>query len=87
MSREGQTYGEYLRSKQISYPRKATPTRTPSLAKAAGPRHNSWEAGIPTDERGMPYLDERLMPIGNKKFAQTYRRKHEEARRQRAQGG
>lgn len=32
--------------------------------------HNSFERGIARDEHGLPYLDERLQPVGVKEFAE-----------------
>lgn len=29
-----------------------------------------WERGVPTDERGMPFLDGSLNPIGQKEFSE-----------------
>jgi hypothetical protein len=59
----------------------ATPSRTPSKAppRAQSP---SWEAGIPTDSRGMPYLDQSLEPLTQKEFVNN-RHKIEAAKRER----
>lgn len=46
---------------------KATPSKR-SLVPPAGSK-NSWEAGIATDERGMPFLGKGDAPIGVKEYA------------------
>lgn len=50
-------------------------TRNTNPSTAFTPK-NSWEAGIATDHRGVPYLDQNLQPIGVKQFAQN-RHKYE----------
>ena len=57
---------------------KATPSKR-SLAPPAAPR-NSWEAGIATDERGMPFLGKGMQPIGVKEYGER-RSEIEEHRR------
>lgn len=59
-----------------------SPAATPSRRNSKTPRestNNSWEKGIPTDSRGMPYLDSNLNVIGQKRWAETERRKFETA--------
>jgi hypothetical protein len=61
-----------------------TPSATPTSRTGKpdpGPKlyGNSWEKGVATDARGMPYLDEKGSEIPVKKFGETYRRKFEEA--------
>lgn len=51
----------------------ATPTRKRTQGKQRNPREvnkNHWERGIPTDEKGLPFLDENLQPVRNKRFAE-----------------
>lgn len=62
-----------MRSVQVSAA--ATPSR--SVGRRSKPKDrdsgNRWERGIPTDERGMPYLDAHGTKVGNKKFSETRR--------------
>lgn len=60
----------------------ATPSRRNHVAPAT-PR-NSWERGIPVDERGMPYLDHGMSPIGQKEWGHKWRRVHEDSARRRS---
>jgi hypothetical protein len=53
-----------------------TPSKSPSLAAPKRERP-SWESGIATDHRGVPYLDQGRT-IGVKQFAEN-RSKYEEA--------
>lgn len=52
----------------------ATPTRRP-VSQWKRPKdkpvYNNWEKGIPTDGRGMPYLDEHGVSVNTKKLAET----------------
>lgn len=73
---EGKTYGQILREKGVGVAPSATPTRSPKVAQGK-PHFNGWERGVPTNDRGMPYLDEQGKVIGQKRFAETYRSKFE----------
>lgn len=61
----------------------ATPSRhiarTPGKRPKSKEASNRWERGQPTDERGMPYLDEKGVRVNTKKLAETRHsyRKHE----------
>lgn len=46
------------------------PTKTPSPTPPHRP-NASWEAGLATDHRGVPYLDKKLNPLGVKQFAEN----------------
>lgn len=50
-----------------------TPTRdnTDWAARRKRKPDNHWERQIPTDDRGMPYLDTDGKPVYRKKFAET----------------
>lgn len=74
---EGQTYGAMLREKGVGLGAGTTPTRRRRVAKDK-PHYNAWERGIARDDRGMPYLDEQLNPLGVKRFAEDYRHKFAE---------
>lgn len=60
-----------------------SPAATPSRRNSLPPRAttgggNSWERGVPTDSRGMPYLNpDSGLPVGQKAWGETYRRKFE----------
>lgn len=58
-------FGCHIRGVQFS------PACTPTRRNTIPPRtpNNSWERGVPTDNRGMPYLDSNLNEIGQKTFA------------------
>lgn len=62
---------------------KALPTKRRSSAPPK-PGSNSWERGIATDHRGVPYLDGNGSMIGVKQFAQNRSRYEEQIRRNRA---
>lgn len=61
----------------------ATPSRYISRSRTkpvqSKEASNRWERGQPTDERGMPYLDEKGVRVNTKKLAETRHkyRKHE----------
>lgn len=76
----GDDFGCKIRT--IQFDPRAMPTRRNTVE----PRRPdpAWERGIPTDNRGMPWLDETLSPIGTKKFAER-RHEIEAKRRQYAQ--
>jgi hypothetical protein len=76
---DDRSYGQRLRDKGIQMSPKVTPTRTPS-APSKKEHHNSWERGKARDDRGMPYLDSNLNPIGVKRFAEEFRHKFEAQR-------
>ncbi len=50
-----------------------TPSRdnTNWAARRARKPQNSWERGMPTDDRGMPYLDAKGNRVYQKQFAET----------------
>lgn len=58
-------FGCHIRSVQWSPA--ATPTRRNAIPGKRG--DNAWERGVPTDNRGMPLLDNTLNPVGQKKYA------------------
>lgn len=53
----------------------ATPSRYVSRKRGRKPKSreasNRWERGMPTDHRGMPYLDEKGVRVNTKKLAET----------------
>lgn len=48
--------------RSIQFSPACTPTRRNNVPPP--PPQNQWEKGVATDSRGMPYLDEKLNPIG-----------------------
>ena len=64
----------------------ATPTRTGAYRKPARTPDNSWEKGIPTDNRGMPTLLPGTFDPAGEKFVAQNRRLIEESRRRFRQG-
>jgi hypothetical protein len=56
----------------------ATPSRhiasKPGVRPKDRPLYNSWEAGRPTDDRGVPFLSETGVVVQNKEFAETRRK-------------
>lgn len=76
-------YGDFLCFKhKLAYWRESgglniDPRATPSRRNNNPPRRplqNNWERGIPTDNRGMPFLGPDLQPIGQKKFTESRRK-------------
>jgi hypothetical protein len=74
-----------VRWRSVGLTADATPTST-SIRRERDPyrdphdvNKNSWERGIATDHRGVPYCDETGEPIGIKRWGETYRRKFQEA--------
>lgn len=63
-----------------------SPAAMPNRRNHVAPRtpNNSWEKGIPTDHRGMPWLDANGSEIGQKEFVQR-RSEIEAAERRRRQ--
>lgn len=57
----------------------ATPSRRNNIAPST-PK-NSWEKGIPTDNRGMPYLDHNGSTIGQKEWGDKWRRRFDDQKR------
>ena len=53
---------------------KATPSKRSTAPPSVHVSRNSWEAGIATDERGMPFLGKGDQPIGVKEYGE---RRHE----------
>ena len=74
-------FKEHLRSVRIAPG--ATPSRVQARRRGTAPTDreakNGWERGEPTDDRGMPYLDEHGVRVNTKKLAETRHRyrKHE----------
>lgn len=62
----------------------ATPTRTKYLKPPRTP-NNSYEKGIPTDERGMPYLLPNSFEPAGQKFVDQHRHQIEDTRRRNRQ--
>lgn len=56
------------------------PSKTPGKAPPRG-GGNSWEQGVATDHRGVPYLDKNLDTIGVKQFAENRSKFTEQIRR------
>ena len=58
-------FGCHIRSVQWS------PAATPSRRNSVPGKRldNAWERGVPTDNRGMPLLDNTLNPVRQKKYA------------------
>ena len=67
MDDDPQTLGARLRAKGIQLGEGSTPTRSRKVDHNK-PHYNAWERGHATDDRGMPYLDGDLNPIGLKRF-------------------
>lgn len=55
--------------KSIQWSPAATPTRRNHLP--ARRPNNSWEKGVPTDNRGMPVLDADMKPVGQKQYSEN----------------
>lgn len=63
---------------QISPKFKTQPWKNSKAGSNA--QYNGWERGIPTDAKGLPYLDNELSPIGQKAWSEKYRRIAEDHR-------
>lgn len=74
---EGETLGARLRAKGVGLGAGTTPTRTRKVATDK-PHYNAWERGIARDDRGMPYLDSNVQPIGVKQFSEDWRHRFAE---------
>lgn len=70
----------YWRDGNLQVSPAATPNRRNQVAPVHRESVNAYERGVPTDERGMPYLGKDFKPLGAKPFAEK-RRAFEERRR------
>lgn len=52
----------------------AMPSRHNGVGPTANPSSNAWERGVPVDDKGLPYLDEQLKPVGSKEFSSRVNR-------------
>lgn len=65
----------------------ATPSKTRRVGSLGSRNRNSWERGIPTDNRGMPVLREDGSPMRAKEYAERRREIDESRRRARISTG
>ena len=65
----------------VQLSRKATPTKSKSKALCSKP-NNSWEKGIPRDERGVPFLDKKGGIVYQKEFVENRRQWRNTSREQ-----
>lgn len=71
-----------LRSIQLN-PRTCSPSSRNNVAPRGTDGQNSWEKGVATDHRGLPYLDKNGAVIPIKKFAEKRHVYEEDIRRNR----
>ena len=63
----------------VQFSPSCTPTRRNNIPPKVA--DNSYAKGIPTDSRGMPFLDKNLEPIGQRQFDRERRKIDETLRR------